>query len=95
MRLPTQIRDQEGCCWRVTIGNPHRCTCYPEEPFCIHVLYVLLKVLQVPVTNPLAWQRSYTDADIDQVLAGRLRQMERRVATRVRVERCGIRYCSA
>ncbi|CAM9220273.1 unnamed protein product, partial [Phaeothamnion confervicola] len=39
---------------------------------CIHHLFCFVKVLRVPEDNPLAWQTSLLDSEIEVVLAGRL-----------------------
>ena len=36
----------------------------------MHILFVMVKVLRISPENPLAWQKSLTDAEIEQVLNG-------------------------
>jgi len=55
---------------KVTIGDIQKCTC-PEGSgtgLCLHIFFVMMKVLRVPQTNPLVWQRSLTDREIETVL---------------------------
>ena len=40
-----------------------------RERLCCHLLFVLLKVLKIPKDNPLAWQFSFVDSEISQVLS--------------------------
>lgn len=66
---------------KVYIGSNHRCTCGGGEAkneLCVHILYVVLKVLRVPEANPLAWQLGLVDTELDNVLAGRVGEDSRR-----------------
>ena len=38
------------------------------KELCIHVLFVMVKVLRVPPSNPLVWQLCLTDRELDEVL---------------------------
>ena len=35
---------------------------------CIHILFVMVKVLRVPPANPLTWQTALTDREVEEVL---------------------------
>ena len=48
-----QIQDEDQQCFRVTIGNPHWCTC-SSQGLCIHMLFVILKVILI--TCGLLWR---------------------------------------
>ena len=43
---------------RVTIGARQTCTCGKPHPsgLCVHILFVMTKVLRVPASDPLSWQ---------------------------------------
>mmetsp|Transcript_13249 Transcript_13249/g.21693 ORF Transcript_13249/g.21693 Transcript_13249/m.21693 type:complete len:714 (-) Transcript_13249:1407-3548(-) len=64
-----QIKDEAGNSCRVMIGATHSCTC-KKVGFCMHILFVILKVLRIPVTNPLSQKNGFTDAEIEVALAG-------------------------
>lgn len=64
------IRDENDELNRVVIGSPHSCTCTKTGGLCLHVLFVSLKVLRVPDTNPYCKKTSWTDSEIDYVLSG-------------------------
>eukprot|EP00903_Cladosiphon_okamuranus_P020873 g19168.t1 len=52
----------------VLVGSRARCSC--GVPLCLHHLFVMLKVLKVSPTNPLAWQTSLIDSEVDSILDG-------------------------
>lgn len=66
------VRDEDGKIFKITISNPHACTCTSDnhDSLCIHKIFVLLKVLKLPPTHPLCHQTSLTDAEISLVLSG-------------------------
>jgi E3 ubiquitin-protein ligase ZSWIM2 len=69
--------------YKVSIGDIQSCSCRQKE-LCIHIMFVMLKVLRVPPTNPIAWQVSLVDQEVVDALAmrtvvvapGRLRASE-------------------
>ena len=64
-----------------------------EPELCVHILFVMLKVLRVPPRNPLVWQLSLTDRELDEVLrcgakCGQLSQRQKAAqAAQRRIER--------
>ncbi|CAG9461500.1 unnamed protein product [Pedinophyceae sp. YPF-701] len=61
--------------FRVSVGAAMTCSCSPpvsgagpSPELCFHTLFVLTKVLRVPRSNPLVWQRSLMDRELDEVL---------------------------
>ena len=70
--------------YRVVIGSPHTCSC-KAKTICMHILFVILKVLRVPETNALCKKINLTDAEIDIVLSGNFGERVR--APRVKKER--------
>lgn len=56
--------------FKVRIGSSHKCSCGETSP-CIHILYVFCKIFRVPDSNPLIWQQSLIDHEINQILQGR------------------------
>lgn len=59
---------------KVVIGSRMACSCCTLTPVgtvkesCVHILFVLVKVLRVPASNPLVWQLSLLDRELDEVL---------------------------
>lgn len=59
---------------RVRIGSMHVCSCKHADCFvdasdlCIHVLFCLVKVLQVPTSNPMVWQVGLNERELDEAL---------------------------
>ncbi len=47
----------------------------------MHLLFVLVKVLRVPSENPLIWQASLLDNEVEQILRGRYVSGLRLIAT--------------
>lgn len=63
------IKNSNDSVFKVTLGNPHTCTCGCKiNEFCPHILFCLTKVLRIPVEDTLCWQRSFTDNEIDDAL---------------------------
>lgn len=52
---------------KVSIGDLQRCTCHKKPRLCQHIVFVMLKVLRVPAENPIIWQLSLTEQEINQV----------------------------
>lgn len=72
------LKDEQDGTFKVTLGNPHVCTCGSQEDTCIHKLFCLIKVLRVPMEHVLCYQSSLTDSELDQVVDGIISQSSRR-----------------
>ena len=73
---------------RVKIGHTHSCSCgFIDGELCHHALFVLLKVLRVPRDNPLAFQTSLLESELEAVLRFRALadQQARQAAKRHRI----------
>ena len=59
---------------RVKIGHRHSCSCgqLGDGELCHHALFILLKVLRVPKDNPLAFQTSLLESELEAVLRSAL-----------------------
>lgn len=55
--------------FRVLIGEYQTCSCNTKDT-CVHILFIMIKVLRVSPENPLVWQRSLLDSEIRSILAG-------------------------
>eukprot|EP01041_Mallomonas_annulata_P011048 gene11048-23099_t len=77
-RCPTvfNIRNENGDIFRITIGNPHTCSCGIE--LCVHFLFIMLKVLRIPEDNPMCWQSCFTDSEINNILNGNIEREKKR-----------------
>lgn len=58
----------------VSIGSQQKCSC-PESEVCIHIIYVMMKIFNVPSDCDILWQSSLTEYEIDQILTGRLNRV--------------------
>ncbi|EGZ73952.1 hypothetical protein NEUTE2DRAFT_62525 [Neurospora tetrasperma FGSC 2509] len=61
---------QEGApeLFTVTFDNRPTCTCIEYLPQCVHIMYLLRYVLNVP--EPLRWQRAFLDSEILDIFKG-------------------------
>jgi len=57
--------------FKVFLGNPHGCSC-KRGNLCVHILFVLLKVLRVSEDDPLVWQSCLIERELDQILRGKV-----------------------
>ncbi|EEY61543.1 uncharacterized protein PITG_01859 [Phytophthora infestans T30-4] len=76
---PTSYVIQEQNCdkkYKVLIGSIQTCSCGTAD-ICIHILFVMLKVLRVPPTTPIVWQKSLLDSEIETLLRGGYREKSR------------------
>ena len=76
--------------FKVLLGNPVRCACGSQPP-CIHVAWVLTRVLRLPETSELLWQHALVDRELQEVLrcacTGRRRTRERKPSRENSTER--------
>jgi E3 ubiquitin-protein ligase ZSWIM2 len=61
--------------FKVSIGECQACSCNPRggaggEELCVHLLFVMVKVLRVPDSNPVLWQWSLVGSEVDSLLRG-------------------------
>ncbi|DAZ99405.1 TPA: hypothetical protein N0F65_005307 [Lagenidium giganteum] len=69
---PTSYVVQDQNCekkHKVLIGALQTCSC-GDGDVCVHILFVMLKVLRVPATTPVVWQKSLIDSEIEMLLRG-------------------------
>lgn len=65
--------ESTGKKFKITIGDIQSCSCKSKD-ICSHILFVLIKILRVPQENPLLWQLSLVDSEVQQILQGRFRR---------------------
>jgi len=91
----TQVRTVDSeTTYKVSIGVLQQCSCRADAAacaggLCVHISFVMLKVLRVPVGNPLAWQKSLLDPEINNILQGRTQRQERQLQRRTNYLRRG------
>jgi E3 ubiquitin-protein ligase ZSWIM2 len=66
---------------RVIIGNPHSCNCKATK-ICLHILFILLKVLRVPESNFLCKKVALSDSEINIILSGDFGERKPRTVAR-------------
>ncbi len=54
---------------KVMLGPRPSCSCAGAvcKELCLHILFVMVKVMRVPPSNPLVWQLSLTDRELEEV----------------------------
>ena len=58
---------------RVQIGAVHTCSCGAREQPCVHTAFVLLRIFRLDPSNPLVWQTSLIDAELERIIETRAR----------------------
>ena len=62
--------------FRVALGQLHQCTC-PLAAFrtelCHHILWIMLKVMKIPESSELIYQKALIDREITDLIASRSR----------------------
>jgi ribosomal protein S17E len=57
---------------KVSIGKDVSCSCSPgKNDHCVHTLYSFLKIFQYEKENPLIWQTSYIDSELNDIIKNR------------------------
>jgi Ring finger domain/SWIM zinc finger len=59
-----------GNVYTVVLGLEPSCTCpdyYRRKDMCKHIMFVLLKVIGLDVSNPLAYQKAYISSELDEL----------------------------
>jgi len=57
--------------YKVTLGSPHVCSCSRSgngKIACVHILFVILKILGVPPNIPLTWRLKVNDQEVIDLL---------------------------
>jgi hypothetical protein len=77
-----KICDDEDKEYKVTLGHPNKCTCdeyksLPNGKYCIHLAYCIIKRARVDKSHPLAYQMSFTDKELEQILSGKFSSSQR------------------
>ena len=68
--------DSMGQIFKVYIGERQTCSCGSggdgKKKLCVHIIFVMIKVLRIPSSNPLSWQLSLIDSEINLILSGEI-----------------------
>jgi hypothetical protein len=64
--------DSQENIYKVWVGSPqHKCSCGGGgDTHCIHINFVLLKILRLATTDPLSWKPRLSEDDINKILDG-------------------------
>ncbi len=65
--------NQTEMTFKVFIGERQMCSCGGGEgrgKLCFHIGFVMIKVLRVSPDNPVSWQLSLIDSEVDSILSG-------------------------
>ncbi|CAI2384236.1 unnamed protein product [Moneuplotes crassus] len=72
------IQDEHKKKNKVQIGSIISCTCGGgQKEHCIHTIFALLRIFKIPEDEPLLWQLSYSDREINKIIQNRERGMFR------------------
>ena len=67
------LKDEQGKVFKISLGSNHSCSCGGgRSEHCIHTLYVLLKIFRIQPDNPIIWQLSLIDSEINWLLRNRM-----------------------
>ena len=67
------LKNEQGKIIKVSLGSSHSCTCGGgKSEHCLHTLYVLLKIFRVLPDNPIIWQLSFIDSEINWLIRNRI-----------------------
>lgn len=65
--------------YKVSIGSTIQCSCQPSKnDHCLHSIYVMIRIFNIPTANPLVWQSAYLDSELSDIVAGKHSQAQRR-----------------
>ena len=71
------LKDENGKTFKVSLGSLHSCTCGGgRTEHCIHTIYVQLKIFKITVDNPIIWQLSLIDSEINALIRSRHNQVD-------------------
>ena len=64
--------------YKIQIGSEISCSCGGgRKEHCVHTIYTLLKIFRIDQADPMLWQLSYTDDEINKMLDKREREQRR------------------
>lgn len=66
------IEDQARKKYKIVIGSEIHCSCGGgRTEHCVHTIFALVRIFKVDELDPLVWQLSFIDREIQQILEGR------------------------
>ena len=58
--------------YKISVGSEISCSCGGgRTEHCVHTIYALIKIFRIEEGNPLLWQLSFTDAELEKILERR------------------------
>jgi len=72
------IEDENRRKFKIQIGGEIQCSCGGgRTEHCVHTIFSLLRIFKVDEADPLVWQLSFIDHEIQKILEGRDRAITR------------------
>ena len=72
------IEDESKRKFKIQIGAEIRCSCGGgRQEHCVHTIFSLIRIFKVDELDPLIWQLSFLEREIEQILEGRDRAITR------------------
>ena len=64
--------------YKISVGSEISCSCGGgRTEHCVHTIYALLKIFRIQEGDPLIWQLSFTDTELEKILEKRERNLLR------------------
>ena len=64
--------------YKISVGSEITCSCGGGRvEHCVHTIYALMKIFRIEEGDPLLWQLSFTDTELEKILERRERQLLR------------------
>ena len=64
--------------YKISVGSEISCSCGGgRTEHCVHTIYALMKIFRIQEGDPLIWQLSFTDAELEKILERRERDLMR------------------
>ena len=66
------IEDEKEKKFKIMIGSEISCSCGGGKvEHCVHTIFTLLKIFKISSTDPMLWQLSFLDSEIQSILEKR------------------------
>ena len=74
------IEDEKDKKFKIMIGSEISCSCGGgTNEHCVHTIFTLLKIFKISPTDPLLWQISFLDREIQSILEKRDQAITKRM----------------
>jgi E3 ubiquitin-protein ligase ZSWIM2 len=66
------LEASNGKKYKIQFGSEVTCSCGGgRKEHCVHTIYAMMKILKIDEADPLLWQLSFTDTEVDKILQRR------------------------